>query len=381
MSDRLKHRWSVGHNYLAGISAGDWWRLLRANRFGVDPVYWHRAAFVTITSLLNSYYRWRETRTWGPAIEQVELREPPLFILGHWRSGTTLLHNLLAQDDAQFAFANTYQVVNPHSFLTTEEVNTRRFACLVPKRRPMDNMALSFQSPQEDEFALLLDCFYSLYLGITFPRREAHYGRYLTFHGVARDEIEAWQASFVRFARKLTLKYPDRALLFKSPPHTARIALLLEAFPNARFVHLHRDPYAVFRSTQHYFDTAIWYTYLQRPDRTTVDRGILERYTALYDPFFADRERIPPGRFHELRFADLERDPVGQLRELYERLSLSGFEAFEPKLRRYVDALSGYRKNEFEPLPKELRQEVATRWRRSFETWDYPLEPLSSHAR
>ena len=38
MSAELKHRWSLGHNYLAGISAGDWWRLLRENRFRIDSL-------------------------------------------------------------------------------------------------------------------------------------------------------------------------------------------------------------------------------------------------------------------------------------------------------------------------------------------------------
>ena len=66
-----------------------------------------------------------------------------MFILGHWRSGTTLLHYLLAQDAERFSFANTYQVVNPYTFLCTEETNTRRFARLVPSTRPMDNMRQS----------------------------------------------------------------------------------------------------------------------------------------------------------------------------------------------------------------------------------------------
>lgn len=372
MPERLKHRWSLGHNYLAGITAGDWWRLLRENRFAVDPVYWHRAAFITLASLANSHYRRRERRLHGPALRRVSIDRPPLFILGHWRSGTTLLHNLLAQDDEQFAYANTYQVVNPHTFLTTEETNTRRFAFLVPERRPMDNMALSFQAPQEDEFALLLDCFRSLYLGITFPRHESRYARYLTFEGVQADEIDAWKASLLRFAQKLTLKY-GRALLFKSPPHTARIRLLLEVFPEARFVHVHRDPYRVFRSTQHYFDTAVWYTYLQRPRRDRVDPGILERYETLYTRYFDDRSKIPAGRLHELRFADLEQDPVGQIRQLYAALELPGFAGFEPKLRRYVDSLQGYRKNEYDDLPTALRQTVARRWRRSFEEWNYAI--------
>jgi len=148
MGDRLKHRWSLSHNYLCGITAESWWRLLRENRFGVDREYGHRAAFITAASLINSVYRFRERRRYDAAAAAVEITQPPLFILGHWRTGTSLLHYLLAQDTEQFAYANTYQVVNPHTFLSTEEANSRRFAALVPKKRLMDNMALSFQTPQ-----------------------------------------------------------------------------------------------------------------------------------------------------------------------------------------------------------------------------------------
>ncbi|MGE5191928.1 MAG: sulfotransferase family protein [Deltaproteobacteria bacterium] len=370
MSAKLKHRWSLGHNYLAGVSAGDWWRLLRENRFAVDPAYWHRAAFVSLVSFINSYYRRQEERRFGPAIEKVEITEPPLFVLGHWRSGTTHLHNLLALDTDQFAFANTYQVVNPHTFLSTEEVNTRRFAFLLPDKRPMDNMALSFASPQEDEFAMLLSCFYSLYLGISFPRREAHYSRYLTFDGVPENEIAEWKGALLRFMKKLTCKH-GRALVLKSPPHTARIRLLLDMFPRARFVHIHRHPCTVFRSTQHYFDTAVWYTYLQRPKRETVDRGILDRYTAMYDSFFEYRGLIPPGNFHEMSFEDLERVPLAEMRRLYEALSLPGFDAVEPRLKGYLASLDGYKRNEYEELSSALRETVATEWRRSFDEWGY----------
>ena len=372
MGLKLKHRWSVGNNYLAGITAGAWWRLLRENRFAVDPAYWHRAVFITAASLLNSWYRRSEEAQYGRAVEDVEIRQPPLFILGHWRSGTTLLHYLLAQDTLQFAFANTYQVVNPRTFLTTEEVNTRRFAGMVPPTRPMDNMKLSFQTPQEDEFAPLLLTFRSLYLGISFPRRADDYTQYLTFRDVSRAEIEQWQAGFIWFCKKLTLKY-NRALLLKSPPHTARIRLLLEMFPNARFVHIHRDPYRVFQSRRHYFDTAMWYTYLQRPDPATTDEGILQRYTALYDAFFEDRPLISDDRFCEISFDDLERDPAGAVRTIYRDLSLPGFQDFEPQLTSYVASLSGYRKNDYPTLDEHDRRRVAKAWATSFERWGYPV--------
>src|SRR5262245_56222699 len=141
MHAALKHRWSIATNYLAGICAEDWRRLLRDNRYAVDPVYWHRAAAITTLSVVNSFYRRLEERRFGKAVAAVRIERPPIFVLGHWRSGTTHLHNLLALDIDQFAFPNTYQVVNPHTFLTTEAVNTKRFAFLLPTKRVMDNMA------------------------------------------------------------------------------------------------------------------------------------------------------------------------------------------------------------------------------------------------
>lgn len=367
----LPHRWSLAHNFLAGITAGDWWRLLRDNRFAVDACYWHRAAFVTAASVLNSVHRWREERRFGETAAAVEV-PPPLFVIGHWRSGTTHLHNLLALDTEQFAFPNTYQVVNPHTFLTTESVNSRLFAWMVPDRRPMDAMRLSFDAPQEDEFAPCLTALRSPYLGITFPRRDDFYNRYLSFRGVPADEVTAWRAAFYQFLQKLTLKY-RRPLVLKSPPHTARIRLLLDLFPGARFVHIHRHPLDVFQSFRHYFDTAAWHTYLQRPDVEAIDDRILQRYTQMHDAFFDERPLIPLGQFHEMRFEDLERDPIGQVRQTYAALGLDGFNRVRPKLEREVASLAGYQKNTFPPLDRTTRDRVIDAWHRSFEVWQYPV--------
>ncbi len=372
MKTTLKHRWSVSHNYLAGITAGDWWKLLRENRFRISPAYAHRAAFVTVLSLFNSWHRRTEKRCFNARIEATEITRPPLFILGHWRSGTTHLHNLLAQDDVLFAYANTYQVINPHNFLTTEESNTRRFAWMVPSKRPMDNMALSFQSPQEDEFATLLTCLLSPYLGISFPEREEFYSRYLTFAKASPDEIARWKSAFTWFLKKLTFKY-DRTLLLKSPPHTARIRLLLELFPDARIVHIHRHPEEVFRSFHHYYDTAMWHTYLQRPDRGVIAAEIIGRYRTLYGAFFADRELIPTGNFHEVSFDQVESDPLGSVAEIYQKLSLPGIDKARPKIASYVSTLEGYQKNRHTPLDEATRTRLRAAWSHIYTRWGYEI--------
>lgn len=371
MRPPLKHRWSIGHNYMTGITFGKWLRLLAQNKFHISPAYLHRAAFTTVVSLANSAYAAVEHLRFDKAIAKVEIKRPPLFILGHWRSGTTLLHDLLAQDDQQFRFANTYQVVNPYTFLTTEGLMTRLFPWLVPPKRPMDNMALKFSSPQEDEFAPLLMSLKSVYLGISFPQSTTDYEKYLTFKDAPRAEVEDWKAAFMLFCKKLSLN-DERALLMKSPPHTARIATILEMFPDARFVHIRRDPYRVFQSQRHFFDTAGWYTYLQRPDLDAIDEGILQRYVTMYDAYFDDLPLIPKGRLCELRFDELEADPVGQIRRVYDELALCDFGTAEPKLSRYVGTLKSYEKNKFIELDEPTKKIVAKRWRRNFDIWNYP---------
>ena len=373
MPTALKHRWSIANNYLAGITLDRWLDLLRDN--SISPAYWHRAAFITAAACMNSLAKRKEERL-SEEIRATELAGPPLFILGHWRSGTTHLHNLLALDTRNFAFANTYQVTNPLTFLSTEEKNTRRFAKLVPEKRPMDNMAMGFELPQEDEFAPCLDTLLSSYLGISFPKRTAHYDRYLTFEDVPKQEIEAWRDAFLTFCKKLTYKY-HRPLLLKSPSHTARIRLLMEWFPGARFVNIHRHPHEVFRSNQHYWNTAVWYTYLQKPDRSKLDEEILTRYRKVMDAFHEQRPEIPDDRFHEISFTELESDPMACLEAIYDKLGIPDFEQLKPTFEAYLIQQKSYRKNHFTRMPAATLDLVNQHAQPEFERWDYSPDPVA----
>jgi hypothetical protein len=136
-----------GPGLLGGISAGDWVILLRENHFAVAPSCLIRAAAITWQSLQNSVFRRYEQWRYGPKLKDVAV-QPPLFLLGHWRNGTTHLHNLMTVDE-RFAFANNYQVFYPHSFLSTEASASRLLAFFMPKRCPMDNVEWNLQSPQE----------------------------------------------------------------------------------------------------------------------------------------------------------------------------------------------------------------------------------------
>jgi hypothetical protein len=358
-----------GPGAFAGITLGVWLRVLRENGFAIDRPYWGRTAAITLGSLPNTALRWWENLRYGRRVRRAAVA-PPLFILGIWRSGTTHLHNLLAQDD-RFAYPTTYQVFFPHTFLTTEKTNAKRLDLFVPKKRLMDNVTFGFAEPQEDEFALCSLTGRAVPMAWAFPRRADDYARYLTLREASAGEAAEWKAVLAGLVQKLSLTY-GKPLILKSPGHTCRIRPLLDLFPEARFVHIRRNPYDVFRSTQHWMRTGTAAWALQQADFSDLDDRTLRQYREVYDVFFEERGLIPKGHFHEIGFEALEADPVGQVRGLYEALALPDFGHVEPALHHYLGTVTGYQKNTFPELPPALRARVAKEWRRCFEEWHYP---------
>lgn len=363
----LRH---LGTGLFSGCTLGGWLRVLRDNRFAVDPPYWPRAVGITSAAALNSAVAAWESLRFGRHVRAARV-EPPIFILGIWRSGTTHLHNLLARDE-RFAFPNQYQTTYPLTFLSTERLSAGFVNRFVPSKRPQDNVAMGMREPQEDEFALTPLTGRSAVMAWPFPRNAEYYDRYLTLRRLSPRERDEWKAGVLLFVKKLSYKY-SRPLVLKSPGHTGRIRTLLELFPDARFVHIQRNPYDVFQSMQHLFRSILPWLALQRPPDDWMQEKVFEQYTEIYDAFFEDRSLIPKGQFCELRFEDLETDAMGELRRVYESLNLPDFSIAEPVLRRYLDSLTGYRKNKFVELLPELRERVARGWRRSFDEWGYSM--------
>jgi hypothetical protein len=150
--------------------------------------------------------------------------------------------------------------------------------------------------------------------------------------------------------------------MLKSPTHTCRIPALLELFPDARFVHIVRDPFVVFPSTVNLWKALYIAHGLQRPTFSGLEEYVFNTFTHLYARLEQSKHLIAPNRFHELRYEDLIADPVGKMRQLYERLELGGFENFLPKLKTYLDANAAYKTNRYQNLSSELREEIERRW-------------------
>ncbi len=342
-----------------GVTLDSWVRLLRREKFRIAPVFWPRALWITALSLANSAAARAASRRFADQLEQVRV-QAPVFILGHYRSGTTFLHELL-RSDPRYASPTRFQTFNPGTFLLTER-------WLAPVVEP-------FMLPrrvQEDEVAYMVLTQCSPYMDWCFPRsRAGGYGRYLTFRDAAPAEVAAWSEAVVRFLKAVTLR-TSRPLILKSPPHTARVRLLLELFPDARFIHIRRDPYAVFVSTLGLLRALYPVFGLQKRPRALDTDAVLHTYTEMYNAYFTDRMLIPHGQHVEIAYEDLESDPISELERIYETLSLGDFEPVRGPVQAYLASVSGYRKNSHPRLDDATRERVATAWRRNFEAWNYP---------
>lgn len=368
---RASWRWRLVDAFgpaLHGMTFGAWLSLLRNEHFAVDAPYWLRAAATTCQSALNTPIALWESQRYSALIQAVEV-QPPVFIIGHWRSGTTHLHNLLCQDE-RFAYPNLFQAMNPLTFLCTEAFMAKFLTRLTPKQRHIDNVAQSMAVPAEDELIAWHSSTLTPYMSYNFPRTGSHYDRYLTFREASEHEREQWRSTLMRFLKKLTWKY-NRPLVLKSPPHTCRLKYILEMFPGAKFIHIHRHPYRVFLSTRQAAQRSIDMSSLQRADPTALEDRIIRQYAEMYDVFFEECGAIPQGQFTEVAFAALEHDPIAHLQRMYLELGLPDFAVAQPAFESYLKSLSTYKKNEYADIARHTQKRLQMAWAQTFEAWDY----------
>jgi hypothetical protein len=370
MAISLQRIWNPWTYSLAGLPFGRWRQLRRQPGHEIDAVFAHRAAFHTAFSLVNSVFARREQRLWGARISAKPAGAGPVFVIGHHRSGTTHLHNLLALTNPELAYPNAFDTAFPFALLSGERPLARLLGLTLSPQRPMDRMALHWRLPQEDEFALNQISLHSPYLSFSFPRALARHARYVAFDEVPEAGIARWQESLQWYMTKLALKY-GRRLVLKSPYHTARIGLVRQVFPEARFIHVFRHPCVVFQSMVHMMRTLPWTMCLQDLGDAFSEERIIEQYRVLYDAYFSQIETVPMETRHEIRYETLVSDPVPQLAALYEKFGWAGWPVVEGRLRQYLRSVSDYRVNTHPELPEMTRRKLAREWRRTFEAWGY----------
>ncbi len=340
-----------------------------------SQIYWRyfpRLAYLAVLAGFNSYMALFEKAMNGAQIAAAEPVAPPIIILGYWRSGTTHLHNLM-NCHPDFTSPTAYQVMFPRHFVYSQPWGAQLFDHLAPSKRPMDNVAFHGTTPHEEEIALAGLTGVSPYLRVLFPAPAEDPRAGLDPSKLPAAALEEWQEAFQLFVKKLSFSRGKRIVL-KSPPHLGRIPFLLKLFPGAKFIHIVRNPYEVYLSYWKVWRVGHESSHLQKPDYPFIDELILSWYEELFTLFERDRQLIPPGDLHELRFEDLVTSPEQCLADIYRELSLPAFERFWPEVSAYLGSIADYQKSSY-TLTEEVRAKVNQRWGFFFQRYGYPLMP------
>lgn len=356
-----------------------WRQLKRENK--IKGIYKKKAAYISwmslyvmrpLVGLQNLLFRKR--------IQAEDLSEKqPVFILGHWRSGTTHLHYLFHQDP-QFGTLSNYQSFLFNIAMLSKSWLKFLLSPLMPETRPQDNVRVDPDLPAEEEQPLSVMSICTGFHTWSFPSNRSYFDKYNTFSGISAEEKKNWQRDYQFLLKNISYFNDGKRLVLKNPHNTSRVKELLELYPKAKFVFIHRNPYDVFVSTRHLMFRAVRAQFLEFVSHSEIEDMIMYFFEKTMKKYIAEKNLIPKENLVEVGFDEMEKDSYGQIEKMYRELSLPDFEVAKPHIQEYLNSVKNYKKNKFRNLRPEIQERINKEWRFAFEEWGYPIEEVPVEA-
>lgn len=308
-------------------------------------------------------------------IEKEQVK-PPVFVLGHWRSGTTLVQYLLAQDqqfgnfDPVFNFAFNFYYALGWLFRPLVKGS-------LSEHRPQDNMRLSLDLPLEEYMAFAKIEADSLYPVNYFPMSFERFMNNSYWQDLPPKKAARLEKKYDHMLKKCAQYNDHKRLLLKSPDNTGRAEVLASMYPGAKFINIYRNPYAVIRSTIHLYESVFDMWSLQDiPSREVLEDEVIDNFARMYRSYFKAVDALPENDVYEICFESFEKDPFSYLREAYEKLELGDYSKAEPGFKAYMEAEKGYQKNQLD-YPKALMKKIDEKLGFYFDRYHYEHGVLS----
>ncbi len=356
---------------LPGSTLTNLLRLLVQNRFKTGFIGMPRMLYSIAMSAVLSPLGILEKIRFDKKIKHTTIEKPPVFIVGHWRSGTTYLHNLMSQNP-HFAYPKTFQTLTPAIFLGFEKLIKPIVKASLPPTRPEDNVPLGADLPQEEEYAMGNLCPYSFYNGWCFPQKMEFYHQFVCMENVPRSAIEEWTRVYLYYIKKIAFSNEGRQLVLKNPANTARIKLLLEMFPNAKFIHIYRNPYHVFLSMKRDIESEMPLYCVQQPKYDGLEQEMAGLYSRMFEKYFKEKSLIPEGNLVEVRYEEFLADPLSKIERVHNELKLPGFEEHKDTFASYI-ALQSKIKPHVYRFDESLKEKIYSYWKSTIDKWGYEV--------
>jgi hypothetical protein len=344
-------------------------RVFRGNK--VDPQYSFKVRVTHVLVTVVSAFHWFDHLWFRRKVRQYTFREPPLFVLGHWRSGTTLLHNLLTKDPVA-AYTTTYQCVFPDN-LKSKWLFKTLMRIFMPRVRPGDNLEIAASFPQEDEYAMSNLTHRSYYHFFYFPSNyRSLYKKYVRFESLPEGEINCWKKLYREMVIKALLNTRGNRIILKNPVNMGRMIHLADIFPGARFVHIIRNPVIVYLSTLKFLTQLFPTLQLERFTKDDISEMILEIYGKMMRDYLEDLKKLDPDSLLEIRYEELVEKPFESLELVYKQFHFSGFQDVKPVFQSYLETLEDHQIDSYTLHQKEL-DKILAHVGFAMEHWNYQL--------
>ncbi len=351
-----------------GINLATWFRVLMQNKWNVHPIYWPKVLVITFIALFSFPVQLLERIVFSKRIKHTKITQP-VFILGYFRSGTTYLLYVLGADP-KFVAPTTYQVLTPHLFLLFGKGIRKMFDSVMPATRPQDNVKITAKSPSEEEFALANMSPHSLVNGYVFPKRISQTFSEIINNQKAKNE---WKRKFDYFLRKVMVKNQSNIPLLKSPLNTARIEEIVSLYPDAKFIHIHRNPYDVYVSNERLLEKILPKTALNRPKEEDLEQFIMDSYQETYKLYLQSKSNLKSNQLVEIAYAEFEKNPIEVLKSVYEKIELGDFEPVHEFLENEISSTKSYKKNEYNNLSQKRIETINKEWGFMFDEYGYEM--------
>lgn len=315
--------------------------------------YKSRYYVTTSVAWILDWFRLIEEKKYGKTIAEKKIEEPPVFIIGFWRSGTTLLHNLMCQNP-EFGFVNTFQAVFPNHCLLNQGWLRSIAQLLLPEKRPGDNVKFDFSYPQEEEIALGNLQPVSFYNFFYFPQDTQEFiDKSLLYKDVSDAELAKWKESYLTLIKTALINTKGKRFISKNPPNTFRVKQILEMFPDAKFVYIERDIYETLYSFIKFTKAVRDGIKHQDYDIVEQDKLLIKIYKLMMEQYQSDKKLIPKGQLVEVEFETFENNKLGEMERIYKTLEIDGFDKAYPVMKAYLEELGDYERSHYK-LEKEF---------------------------
>ncbi len=290
-----------------------------------------------IVGLLTNRLRLQEDGKLQPEIGVEQVRQP-LFIVGMPRTGSTLLHHLLAQDPAS-RVAQAWEVLSPSPPPEKATYGTDpRIASAARRLGWFDALAPEFKAIHPLGSQLALECIAIMSPSFRSSRFHTSY-RVPTYQSwLEEQDLGPAYRFHRRVLQQLQWRGPARRWVLKAPSHLFAFDALLQTYPDARIVQTHRDPLTALASVAS-LTAILQRAFSHQLDLAEIGREVTDRWTNGLERAMQFRQSgsMAADRFVDIHYHDLIRDPMAAVRRIYSSFEMALTEAAETRMRQFLE--------------------------------------------